>query len=375
MRVAIVTESYLPTVNGVTGTVVRAATHLTAQGHEVLVVAPEGAGAEAAHPWTVVRAPAVTFPGYRGLPVGVPTARLSSIVTAFAPDVVHAAGPIALGAWGVGMGRRLGVPVVAVYQTDFAGFAAHYGLRPFRGFAWRWLRRLHEAADRTLAPSSSALWELKRHGVPRVHLWPRGVDGALFDPARRCRSLRDQLAPGGEVLVGYVGRLAAEKGVERLLALRGIPGVRVVVVGDGPERARLQRALPGAAFLGFLGGAELARAFASLDVFVHTGAHETFCQTVQEALASGVPAVVPACGGPLDLVSHRGNGLLYDPDAAGALEEAVGALAADQRLRRDLARAARPSVAGRTWHAVGDALLGHYAAVHGTPGRTRELAA
>ena len=114
MRVAIVTESYLPTVNGVTGTVVRAASHLTAQGHEVLVVAPEGTGPEAPHPWEVVRTPAVTFPGYRGLPVGVPTARLSSVVAAFGPDLVHAAGPIALGAWGVGMGRRLGVPVVAV---------------------------------------------------------------------------------------------------------------------------------------------------------------------------------------------------------------------------------------------------------------------
>src|SRR5690606_14467929 len=165
-----------------------------------------------------------------------------------------------------------------------------------------WRCRLHGRADRTLAPSSWATAELRARGVPRVHRWARGVDTRRFDPAKRDDALRARLAPGGELLVGYVGRLAPEKQVERIAALESLPSARLVVVGGGPSEERLRAALPGAAFLGFREGEELARIYASLDVFVHTGPSETFCQAVQEALASGLPVVAPDAGGPRDLV-------------------------------------------------------------------------
>ena len=141
-------------------------------------------------------------------------------------------------------------------------------------------------------------------------LWRRGVDSTLFHPGRRDEAIRRALAPNGETVVGYVGRLAAEKRVDLLAATAGLRGVRVVVVGDGPARAALQKALPDAVFVGERHGTQLARLYASLDVFVHTGPLETFCQAVQEALASGVPVVAPAAGGPLDLVQPGRTGYL-----------------------------------------------------------------
>jgi phosphatidylinositol alpha 1,6-mannosyltransferase len=221
--------------------------------------------------------------------------------------------------------------------------------------------------------------------VPRVHQWGRGVDTRRFTPSRRDPDLRAELAPGGELLVGYVGRLAPEKQVDRLAVLHGLPGVRLVVVGDGPSAPRLRAALPGAAFLGFRGGDELARVYASLDVFVHTGPSETFCQAVQEALASGVPVVAPDAGGPRDLVLPGRTGFLVPPRPEGAGPAAVAAADAvlretvlalgDPVLRRRLAAAARPSVLRRTWSAVCDELVAHYAEVIGAPGADGRAAA
>jgi phosphatidylinositol alpha 1,6-mannosyltransferase len=189
------------------------------------------------------------------------------------------------------------------------------------------------------------------------------VDTARFAPQHRDAGLRDELAPNGELLVGYVGRLAPEKRIERLAALGRMPGVRLVVVGDGPERQSLTAALPDAAFLGQRTGAELARIYASLDVFVHTGPHETFCQAVQEAMASGLPVVAPDAGGPRDLVTPMHTGLLLPVSQFEArLSESVDHLIAE-RARYSVA--ARRSVLNRTWPAVCDQLLGHYDAVMG----------
>jgi phosphatidylinositol alpha 1,6-mannosyltransferase len=215
--------------------------------------------------------------------------------------------------------------------------------------------------------SASPPWPSTRPTSPdtpvRTWLWARGVDTARFRPEHRDEALRRELAPNGELIVGYVGRLAPEKQVELLAGACGLDGVRVVVVGDGPSETTLNSALPGAVFLGRRTGDELARIFASLDVFVHTGPFETFCQTVQEAMASGVPVVAPAAGGPLDLVAHGRTGLLVPPRDAEAVRDAVSSLAADPALRTAYGAAARATVEGRTWATVGDQLIGHYADV------------
>lgn len=361
-RIAVVTESFLPSVNGVTTSVCRVLDHARRRGLDAVVVAPGPAPASYAG-YPVVGVPALN---YRDFPVGLPTLSVLRTLECWAPDVVHVASPFVLGAAGVYAGRRLGLPVVAVYQTDVAGFARRHRKGLAVSATWRWIRRVHERADVTLAPSTSALHDLTAHGVPRLAMWGRGVDTDLYRPGRRAsdrvRALRAAWAGPGEVIVGYVGRLAPEKRVERLAVLAGTPGVRVVVVGDGSSREAVQRALAplGATFTGRLDGEDLADAYAALDVFVHTGTEETFGQTVQEAMAGGAGVVVPASGGPLDLVRHGATGLHYAPEDDAALAAAITRLARDAGLREELGAAARRAVLPRSWSALGDELLDHY---------------
>jgi phosphatidylinositol alpha 1,6-mannosyltransferase len=364
MRVAVITESFLPQVNGVTNSVLRVCEHLADRGHEVVVYAPGGPDAETLPDHygaaRVVRGPSVGLPRYRDFRVALPAPGLGRLLRDWRPDVVHLASPAAVGAQGAFLAHRLRIPSVAVYQTDLAGFASRYGLGVVDHALWRWLRRIHAVVGRTLAPSRHAVAELERRGVRRVSRWARGVDIERFRPDRRTSDLRAQFAPAGELIVGFVGRLAHEKQVELMVGLDRTPGVKLVVVGDGPQRAALARRMPDAQFLGFQGGTQLAETFASLDVFVHTGAHETFCQAAQEALASGLPVVAPAAGGLLDLVDNGRNGLLFAPHDAIDLHRQVRRLHANPELRGRLAAAARPSVVGRTWSVIGDELIEHY---------------
>ena len=374
MRVAIVTESFLPVINGVSNSVCHVVEHLIRCEHKVLVIAP-GVGPDSYQGAAVIRIPAVDLPVVDSVPVGLPSPTVVTAMRDFGPDVVHLASPVIVGALGLWAARRFAVPTVAVYQTDLAGFAGSYGLGFASRAAWRWMRRVHTNADRTLAPSSSAAAALAAHGIPRVHRWARGVDIERFQPSRRDEQLRAQLAPAGEMLVGFVGRLAPEKRVLRLSALHDIPGIQLVVVGDGPDRQKLARQLPNAIFLGFRTGDALARAYASLDVFVHTGPYETFCQTVQEALASGLPVIAPNAGGPRDLVVHGHTGFLVretgPPDAdtifAAGLRAAVRTLASNPELRTRCGAAARRSVLGRTWPAVCAELVTHYGQLTAQP--------
>ncbi|QAY64185.1 glycosyltransferase family 1 protein [Xylanimonas allomyrinae] len=368
MRIAIIAESFLPQVNGVTNSVLRILEHLQRHGHDALVVAPSpGAGTDdgAVPPFVagapVVEMDAVGLPGYPQVRVVVgQRARIQRTLAAFDPDVVHLASPFVLGWHGIRAAENLGLPTVAVYQTEVPGYAARYGVRHLEPLLWRRVRNVHERATLTLAPSSAVLSSLAERGLPRLRLWGRGVDTARFRPAARDARWRATVGGGRDLLVGYVGRLAPEKQVEDLRVLADLPGVRLVVVGDGPEREVLARLLPDAAFTGMLSGDELARAMASLDVLVHPGELETFGQTLQEAHASGVPVVAPAAGGPIDIVDHSRTGWLYPPGDLGVMRERVADLLGDARKRRAFGTAARRRAAGRTWDAVCDELLDHY---------------
>lgn len=365
MRVVIVTESFPPDVNGVAHCALQTARHLVDRGHAPLVVAPAPAPGNklgSLAPCPVVHVPSLPLPGYPQVRVALPSRRLAAAMIQHRADIVHLASPFVLGVRGMAAAARLGIPAVAVYQTDLAGYARTY-MGAGEAAAWRRIRSVHSAADLTLVPSSASMRDLEAHGVPRLKLWARGVDTARFRPELRDEALRRELAPNGELIVGYVGRLAPEKHIELLAETCRLPGVRVVVVGDGPSEPDLAEALPGAVFLGRRTGDDLARIFASLDVFAHTGPFETFCQTVQEAMASGVPVVAPAAGGPLDLVDHGRTGLLVPPRDAAAVRDAVRSLAADPALRAAYGAAGRATVEGRTWAAIGDQLIGHYADV------------
>ncbi len=368
MRVAIVAESFLPNVNGVTNSVLRVLEHLRRTGHEALVIAPDTprgeSPADRLHDGVRIhRVPSKMFPKVTSLPLGVPRPRMVGVLRGFEPDVVHLASPALLGYGGLHAARYLGVPTVAVFQTDIAGFAESYGVGVMSRVAWSWTRHLHSRADRTLAPSTSAMENLAAHGIPRVHHWGRGVDVTGFVPSARDDALRARWSPDGKPIVGFVGRLAPEKHVERLAGLAARDDVRVVVVGDGVDRAKLESLMPSAIFTGALYGEELAAAYASMDVFVHPGEHETFCQAVQEAMASGLPSIAPDAGGPRDLITPMHTGLLLPTSEFEArLSQAVDHLVAE-RPRYSIA--ARRSVLSRTWPAVCEQLLSHYEAVQG----------
>ncbi len=363
LRVLVVTESFLPQVNGVTNSVRRVLEHLAAEGHVAEVCAPTGPATYAGFPVTIARGASLPF--YQGFRIGLETRRrLRTVMLRFQPDVVHLASPATLGLQAAKAARELAIPTVAIYQTDLVGFAERYGIAGGTAAMSRLTRMIHLAVDRTLAPSTASLAQLEQMQIPGLARWPRGVDLDMFDPGYRDARLHAELAPNGETLVGYVGRLAPEKELELLAYVDRLAGVRVVIVGGGPEEARLRALLPGAVFLGVLHGEELSRAYATLDVFAHTGRHETYCQSAQEALASGVPVVAPRAGGPIDVVSD-GAGFLYQPGNGIEFAEYVARLVDDPHLRAEVAATAHVSVQGRSWRAVNDRLVEHYREVCG----------
>ncbi len=360
IRVAIVTESFLPQINGVTNSVLRTLEHLKAQGHHALVIAPESTdGPKEFAGFRVKRVPSLEMKGL--IPLAFPQRNLEQLIDGFAPDVIHLASPIFLGKYVTKIAQRLEIPTLSVYQTDIAGFARHYGLTIAHNSLKKWVAKIHSASDRTLAPSLWSCNDLMQSGVKNVHLWQRGVDSTRFAPAKRDINLRVEIlgVRPDRKIVGYVGRLANEKRVDDLAVLDARDDIQLVIVGEGPARARLEKTLPNAFFAGYQSGDDLARYYASLDYFVHTGKHETFCQSIQEALASGVPVIAPNSGGPLDLVKHGWTGYLIDTANSVALNRAVNMLIHMQDPLI-LQQRTRESVIERNWQVVNNQLISHY---------------
>ncbi len=359
MRIAVVTEAFLPQVNGVTNSVLRLLEFCKAQGHDVLIIAPESEGAPSEYlGYKIKHVPSISMK--KLIPMAVPKKYLEPLLEGFAPDVIHLASPIFLGHYVARIARKAGIPTVSVYQTDIAGFARHYGITIAHNTLKKWVSRIHQASDITLAPSKWACRDLEQSGVKNVRLWKRGVDLVNFTPARRDESLRSNIAGSKEkLIVGYVGRIANEKRIDDLKILDQQEDIQLVIVGDGPAAPRIKKELPGARFVGYQSGTELARYVASFDIFVHTGKHETFCQGIQEALASGVPVIGPDTGGPVDLIEHGITGLLIDTADAHELLEAVATLRNHSSF--DLMQlAARKSVEHRTWDYINAQLISHY---------------
>jgi phosphatidylinositol alpha 1,6-mannosyltransferase len=293
--------------------------------------------------------------------MGLPQKRLKYLIEGFNPDVIHLASPFALGAYAAKLAKQLNLPTISVYQTEIGGFAKQYGLGVAQNSLQKILYKIHSQTDRTLAPSKSACLELYLAGVPNVYLWQRGVNTQLFHPSQRKKDLQKIWRNGNskKTIVGYVGRLAKEKRVADLAVLDSDPEIQLVIVGEGAHRRKLEQVLPNAIFLGFKSGQELASIYASFDLFVHPGPNETFCQTVQEALASGVPAIVPKTGGAADLIVNNSTGYIIDTANSNELLAKVK----EHRARSDrkqISVAARSSVSMRTWQMINNQLLDHY---------------
>ena len=310
----------------------------------------------------------MALPIYPEFRVGLPGPQIRAAIAAHGADLVHLAGPVMFGASGGTAARKLGLPVVAVYATDMAAYARTYHLgRLGEKVSWALCRRIHNAVDRTLSPSTATAIDLEARGFERVSVWGRGVDTARFDPAKRSDKLRARLAPDGELIVGYVGRVAAGN-LDLLAGVAALPGVRLVIIGPARPRRR-----PGGCCRPLSSWASLrarnCECCTQASTYLCTVAHmRLFGNTLQEAAASGLPVVAPADGGPLDLVEDGVTGFLVTPGDATALADAVAELAADWQLRVAQGIAARRSMLSRTWPSRGDELIAHYEAVLGRTG-------
>ena len=367
MRILVVAESFLPHMNGVTNSVLRVVDHFAASGDDLGIIAPKWPGADK-HLRTscgrrvrVRRIASAPMPGYTEVRIATTSAAtLRRRIDEFAPDVIHLASPMILGGRAVVAAQKAGVPTVAVYQTDIPGYTARYGMPFLENASWQLLRDVHNRATLNLAPSTATRDQMLEHGIERVHLWRRGVDTSLFSPSLRSAKLRARYAEPEEKLVVYVGRLAPEKQVADLRVLHDMPGVRLLVVGDGPERDALRRDMPRARFAGFRSGTDLAAHLASADLFVHPGELETFGQTIQEAMASGLPVIAPRRGGPVDLVTPSRTGWLYTPGMLDELRDRAADLLFDDAKREAFGTAALESVRQRTWPVLSEQLRGYY---------------
>jgi glycosyltransferase involved in cell wall biosynthesis len=346
MRIAYVTETYPPEVNGVALTVQRCVRHMRRAGHAVLLVRPALPGERTgrdAHEW---RTRGMRIPMYPDLRMGLASASgLRRALEGFAPELVHVATQGPLGRAAVAAARRLGVAVTSDFRTNFHVYCAHYGFGFARGLVMQYLRSFHNRTEATFVPCHALQAELQRHGLRRVEVMSRGVDAHLFSPAQRSAVLRRlwNAADTAPVLL-YVGRLAAEKNVP--LALRAFdavlarrPDARLVVVGDGPLRRALQAGHPHVHFVGVQRGRELAAHYASADVFLFPSLSETFGNVTLEALASGLAVVAFEVAAAGELIRDGRNGLLAPAgDADAFVQAACRAAGADAGALRARAR-------------------------------------
>ncbi len=359
LRIAVVAESFLPQINGVTNSVLRILDFFEKNGHEALIIAPESNGGPTEYAgFEILRVPALNVKGL--IPIGLPQQFAKARVLNFNPDIIHLASPAILGNFVARFAKKNEIPTLSVYQTDLAGFANHYGFQIANTTLNKFVGKVHSNSDRTLAPSTSACNYLNQLGVQDVELWRRGVDSVRFSPIKRDEELRNELLGNrpDRTLIGYIGRLAHEKRLEDLISLDDQDDVQLVIVGDGPTRARLERKLPNAIFTGFKSGEDLARMYASLDIFIHTGQDETFCQSIQEALASGVPVIAPNSGGPIDLVENGKTGYLINTGNPKEIKRVVKLI--QQSDTTELRQVTRQSVVNRTWQSINQELISHY---------------
>lgn len=366
LRVAYFTESIPPLTDGVSRTYDRLFHHLDSRRVRFRVYAPVTPPAAASWARRVRRSPSFQIPFYDMYRVSFPASEWEKELDAFRPDLLHAAAPTPAGFFALRYANQRGVPCVTAYHTHFASYFKYYGVGPLEGLGWGFLRRFHNAGAATFVPSTGVMRDLDRKGFRRLRYWGRGVETSRFSPERRDEKLRAAWgARDGEPLVLFVGRMVREKDLDVLAAstasLRA-KGRRfgLVMVGEGPYRKSLQRRMPWAVWLGRLEGEALSAAYASCDLFAFPSTTETLGNVIQEAFASGLPAVVARCGGPAGLVRDGWNGFTARPWDRDDFAVALDRLLEDPALRASCARGALDSVQNRTWEQVHDALLGHY---------------
>ncbi|HRP07143.1 MAG TPA: glycosyltransferase family 1 protein [Gemmatimonadales bacterium] len=379
MRIAIFSEVYWPMVSGVSLVLQRLAGALEQRGHAVRVYAPDYTlPAGAGDLRTVHRVPSRSLFLYPDVRWGFPSwPAIRADFADFRPDLVHVATEFSLGTAGVCLARDARIPVVASAHTDYERYSSRYRLDWLMPVGWQYLRWFYGNAARVLCPSKEYQRHLNLRGVRHTGIWSRGIDAELFHPRHRSEAVRVALgiAPG-QTMVLYVGRLAAEKGIDLLLeAWRRLEprrgDARLVFVGTGPlEEAIRNDHIPGVTLAGVRTGRDLAAIYASADLFAFPSSTETFGNVLLEAMASGLPSLAVAAGGVLDFAEHHTNAWLVEPGSPEAMADGLETLLGDPALRARLGESARATALGRDWHSIFDGVVQEYIGIIGEPART-----
>lgn len=356
MRIAIISEVFLPKIDGVVNRTLNLIRQLPRHGDEIMIVCPQAPGCDRCSV-PVVAIPSFSFPLYPEYRIGLPSRRLAEVMKQFQPDVLHYVNPFAFGFRCSDVLRRAGVQVPSVFSfhTLYGEFVKGYkALQPLSKLIWWLMREYHNRADVNLTVSPIMQAELRQRGFERVELWPPAVDSDLFHPSRKSADMRMRLSGGRpeRPLLLTVSRLAPEKNVGFLAdVLKSFPNASLAVVGDGPARADLERQFQGldARFIGYLKGEQLAAAYASADAFVYASETETMGNVVLEAMAAGCAVVAPRAGGIPNLMDHGATGFLYRPGDRDDVVHWAGAVLSDAALRSQIGAAARQAVEERNW--------------------------
>jgi len=367
LRVAVVTETYPPEVNGVAATIYRVVEGLRERHHEVQLIRPRQGAAdtmpcdsnEAVAYDTQVLMRSLPIPRYPQLRVGMPSKRaLLSLWARRRPDLVHLVTEGPLGWSALAAATKLELPVVSDFRTNFHAYSRHYGVAWLQNPIMRYLRKFHNCTACTMVPTEALRSQLADAGFRRLRVVARGVDTQLFNPGRRSDDLRAHWDAGPETTVVLcVGRLAPEKNLTALTdAWRAMSAqsrsLKLVLVGDGPARASLQAQLPGAVFAGMRHGTDLAAHYASADAFLFPSLTETFGNVVPEAMASGLAVLAYDYAAAGQLIRHRENGLLAPMDNAEELKRFALQLAGERETVQAMGSAARAAVLCMDWSRI-----------------------
>ena len=351
MKIAFFTETFLPKVDGIVTRLTKTIEYLVKNGDDVIVFCPEGSpknykGAK------IVGVAAMPLPLYPELKLGLPGPAVSDALENFQPDLIHVVNPAVLGLGGIWLAKTNNIPLIASYHTHLPKYLEYYGMGMLEPLLWELLKAAHNQALLNLCTSTAMVNELESKGIKRTALWQRGVDTNSFKPEYRNQNMRTKLLgnyPDTGSLLIYVGRLSAEKQIERIKpVLENIPDASLALVGDGPYRNQLEKIFENTKtnFVGYLAGEELASAYASGDIFLFPSSTETLGLVLLEAMAAGCPVIGANKGGIPDIINDGINGCLYDPDQEDTGEKSL--IDATKKILRDSSSKEKMRIAART---------------------------
>ncbi len=373
MRVAIITETFLPKVDGIVKVTCLLLDHLRKRGVDAIVIAPRYGESRQYKDVPIRSLPSLSFPLYPEARLGFTTLSLYRDLAAFNPDVAHLFHPVMTGIPAMGMLKWMDVPTVTSFHLDYARLANQFKLGLFdlgftRPLIDELTKNVFNWSDYSLAPSRLVQRQMQSLGISNVGLWRRGVDAKAFHPGFRSAAMRQEMTQGNpdETILIYVGRLSQEKQIEHIRpALEQMPNCRLVLVGDGPARPALERYFAGlpVTFMGYLTGERLSLAYASADIFVFPSRLETFGLVVIEAMAAGLPVVASRVGGVTDIVEEGKTGYTFNSGDSAALLNGIRQIASSSENMRRMGMQARSYAETQSWDAIMDEVIDIYASL------------